>query len=171
MKPRKNKLNHRAFKTAKEALSKAFPQGGIKKAFYIADFKNTKSLPSSMRSVGISAVFEDADGGLNMRIYRPSGKTDPIYDVDETRKVDGEVAHQPAKKEIENHHINHEVPDDIMARNNLTVEFVDDGKGGLRPNTQADGTVKAFINFEDPIEVMKKEMLKKRGLSGESTVG
>lgn len=152
MKTKKNKLSYESIEDSKNKLEEAFPHTNIKKPFYISDFKNAKPLPSSMRRVALSAVFELDNEQLNMRVYRSSGKSDPLYDVDEIRAVNKEVVNQPSKREIENHHINHNIQEDIMRRNQLTVEFVEDGKGGFKPNTQADGTVKAFINFEDPID-------------------
>jgi hypothetical protein len=98
-----------------------------------------------------------------MRIYRSSGKSDPLYDVDEIRAVNKEIINQPSKSEIEDHHINHNIQEDIMRRNQLTVEFIEDGKGGFKPNTQADGTVKAFINFEDPMkEILERNKKPKK---------
>lgn len=161
MKKKKNKLAYKSIEDSKNNLKKAFPNTNIKKAFYISDFKNAEPLPISMRSVGLSAVFELQDEELNMRIYRSSGKSDPLYDVDEIRAVNKKIINQPAKSEIENHHINHNIQEDIMERNQLTVEFIEDGKGGFKPNTQVDGTVKAFINFEDPYEKMKRKLKKK----------
>lgn len=162
MKPKKNKYGHAELQASKDKLEASFPHQNVKKAFYVADFKNAESLPQGLRAVGLSAVFEVENDELNMRVYRSSGKEYPIYDVDEIRSINKPVVQQPTKKEIEGHHINHEIPDDIMKRNQLTVEFIPDGKGGFKPNTQPDGMVRAFINFEDPMqEILKKHI--KRG--------
>jgi len=162
MKKKKNKLAYKSIEDSKNNLKKTFPHTNIKKAFYISDFKNAKLLPGGMRSVGLSAVFELYGEELNMRVYRSSGKSDPLYDVDEIRAVNKEVINQPSKSEIENHHINHNIQEDMMKRNQLTVEFIEDGKGGFKPNTQPDGMVKAYINFPDPIEEIKKKYSKKK---------
>ncbi|MDB5244910.1 MAG: hypothetical protein JWN90_15 [Parcubacteria group bacterium] len=161
MKSKKNKYGQKEFQASKDKLEAAFPHQNLKKAFYVADFKNAESLPQSLRTVGLSAVFEVENEELNMRVYRSSGKQYPIYDVDEIRSINKTVIKQPSKKEIEDHHINQEIPDNIMKRNQLTVEFVADGKGGFKPNTQPDGTVKAFINFEDPMGAIRKKYLGK----------
>lgn len=39
-----------------------------------------------------------------------------------------------------------------MKNNNITIEVIPDGLGGLEPNIQPDGTVKAYINFPNPIK-------------------
>jgi len=101
MKQKKNKLVYKLIENSKDNLKQAFPHTNIKKAFYIKDFKNAKPLPNNMRSVGLSAVFELNDEELNMRIYRSSGKSDPLYDVDEIRAVNKEIINQPSKSEIE----------------------------------------------------------------------
>lgn len=156
MKRKQNKLNHKIFERARNTLISAFPKG-IKLAFYVANFKNIEELPVGMRGAGTSGVCELEGENLNMRIYRESGKTNPRYDVDEIRSINREITLLPSKKEIENHHINEEIRDDIMARNQLTAEFVNNGKGELKLNVQPDGTVRTFINFENPT----KELIKK----------
>ena len=83
-----------------------------------------------------------------MRIYRESGEQKPKYDVDEIRCINKQVKIIPNKKEIENHHINCKISEDITKRNQITFEVIEDEKGNLKPNIQKDGTVKALINFE-----------------------
>lgn len=157
---KRNKFNHKAFDIGLKRLETAVPQG-IKKAFYIADIKQSQNLPDSLKAIAVSAVCEYTNGNLDLRVYRHSGEENPLYDVDEYRGVNRTSIDLPDKGEIENHHLNEKIADDIMHRNELTQEFVDDGEGGFKPNVGPDGMVKALINFEDPMEKIKRDFFGK----------
>lgn len=163
MKRKKNELNHEVFEEARRRVEQAFPYTGIKKGFYIKDIKSTGAL-GSMLKVAVSAVVNIVGDTLHLRTYRhPKEEGSQIrYKVDELRGVNKYVVEVLAGREVSNHHIEHDVPEDMMAQNNMTFEVVADGEGGLRPNVQPDGTVQAYINFPDPTEEILRQALERQ---------
>ncbi len=150
MKKKENDFNFKAFNNAKEALFRLFPSVD-KKAFFISDFKKSGLIKNpKLLNQAVSGICELVNErlSLSLRIYRGSGKIDPKYDVDEVWDIDKEIKLVPNKGEIDDHHINCEISEDTMKRNQLTVEYVVDKEGNLRPNIQNNGMIKAFINFE-----------------------
>ena len=100
----------------------------------------------------VSAAIELRNEDANVRVYRkPDLKDTHDFDVDEIRGANHSVISQPPKSEIEGHWLDGRVVDDLMGRNNISVELVADGAGGMTPNVRPDGTVMAFINFEDTL--------------------
>ena len=164
---KRNKLNPSIFGAAREALEKAFPYQGLKRGFFIKDFKNVDAFPQGMRDKASGAVVESRGSVLTLRVYRDSDEAHLKHDVDEYRAVDRAVIDQPAKGDIENHHITHSQEEDMMARNHMTVEYVSDGKGGIQPNIGPDGMVQTYVNFPDPTE----EILRRAKERGEDTKG
>ena len=162
MKKIENDFDRRsAFDDAKKILERMFPQVS-KKAFYINGLKESGVLPVGMTNVAVSAVCEIEGDAVNLRIYRrPETGSYLQYKVDERRAVNKQISYIPSPRAIENHHLKHQVPEDMMERNHMSVEFIGDGKGGLKPNVQPDGTVKTYINFPDPIEEFLKKTLKR----------
>lgn len=159
MKKRKNDLNHEAFEEARRRLEKSFPYGGIKKGFYIKGLKEAGILGSRIK-VAVSAVVNVVGDKLHLRTYRlPKESGSGIrYKVDEVRGVNREVVELLAGHEVPDHHITHDVPEDMMRQNNLTIEMVPDGDGGLTPNVKEDGLVQAYINIPDPEEALRKSI-------------
>lgn len=173
MKKKQNELNHKAFEEARRRVEKAFPYGGVKKGFYIKDLKETGVL-GSMVKVAVSAVVNIVGDSLNLRTYRHPKEpgSDTRYKVDELRGINKNTVELLAGHEVPNHHISHDVPEDMMMHNNMTVEMIGDGQGGLRPNVQPDGMVKTYINFPDPTEeILRKarERAKNRASTSEDS--
>ena len=148
-----NKLNQAVVENLKRQLERAFPYGSMKKAGFIkAPEPLGLSEDSKFKKQFVSAAIEIRNEDANVRVYRkpdPGDKHD--YDVDEIRSANKRVVTQPAKSEISDHWLKGSIPNDLMGRNNLSVELVPDGVGGLKPNVQPDGTVMAFINFMDDL--------------------
>jgi len=161
MDKRKNDLDHKMFEEMRRRVEEAFPYG-VKKGFYIKDFKGASVL-GGMAKVAVSAVVNIVGDSLHLRTYRePKNSIAGVrYKVDERRDINKEEIVVLRGSEVPNHYIAHGVPEDMMANNQMTVEVVYDGKGGLMPNTQPDGMVKAYINFPDPTEQLIKEALER----------
>ena len=151
MERRKNDLDHKMFEETRRRVEAEFPYG-VKKGFYIKDFKGASVL-GGMAKVAVSAVVNIVGDSLHLRTYRePKSSIAGVrYKVDERRDINKEEIVVLRGSEVSNHYIPHEVPEDMMAHNNITIEVVYDGAGGLKPNIAPDGTAPAYINFSDPM--------------------
>ena len=100
---------------------------------------------------------------VNIRAYRKPTEqnTSVLYKVDEYHGVNQPSVIKPRGSQVADHHIKHDVPEDFMAQNNMSVEVVPDGRGGLRPNVQPDGMVKVYVNFPDPTEEMLRRAIER----------
>lgn len=144
MKPRLNKHNHEQLNALKTLLEQKYPN--LLVGFYLKNF-NTSSMGIGV--MGVSATFESQGQNLVWRIYRKSDTPQQNqWDVDEMHHVNKPVMYQPSKKDIPNHHINHSIEEDIMRRNQILCEVIQDEAGNFVLNRQADGMVHCFINFE-----------------------
>lgn len=163
MKEKKNEFDRKAFEEAWQRVETAIPYNGIKKGFYIADSKSMSVL-GGMAKVAIRAVVNIVGDSLNLRLYRLPKKDEQglRYKVDERRGINKEKIQVLRGSEVLNHHIGHDVSEDMMVHNNITVEVVYDGAGGLKPNVGPDGMVKAYVNFPDPTPEMIKGLLAKQ---------
>lgn len=150
------------FERARLSLERICPYS-IPKGFYIKDITKAKVLSKNMIAVAVSGVCEVVGDKLNLRTYRrPTDGALVQYKVDELRGVNKAAIDLPGHEEIEGHYMTQDVPDDMMARNQMTYEFVDDGNGNLVPNTQPDGTVQAYVHFPDPAEEMMKRAVERQ---------
>jgi hypothetical protein len=144
-----NKLDPANIQQVADQITKAWPYSGVKTAFYINDPEPLKLTDSkTFRENFAGAVGEVRADSVNLRIYRDADEGEHDFDVDEIRGANKVLVTQPAKTQIEDHHLTGTLPVDLMNRNNLSVEAVSDGRGGMRLNIRPDGTVPAFINFE-----------------------
>jgi hypothetical protein len=159
VKNKPNKFNIEAFEKSKKVLEAMYPQIS-RRGFFISNLNEAKVLPEKMKSIAVGAVCEIAGDSLTLRSYRrPKGPSDLSYKVDEYRDVNKEILGLPSHREIKNHHIKHDVPEDMMSRNQMTFEFIFDGEGDLRPNIQPNGMITAYVNFPDPTVETIKEIL------------
>lgn len=148
-KKKPNNLNKDGIQEIAGQIVSSWPWTSVTKAFYVADPDPLNiSDSSAFTNNVVSASVEIRDQQTDVRIYRKADEGIHAYDVDEIRAVNAPVVIYPSKPEIENHHLSGTIEEDLMRRNNLSVEVVPDGKGGMKVNVQPDGTVKAFINFE-----------------------
>jgi hypothetical protein len=162
MKEKKNELNPEVFEEARKRVESVLPHNNIKKGFFIRDFKGASVL-GGMASVAVSAVVNIVGDSLNLRTYRLPKQTGSglLYKVDETRGINKQKVQVLKGSEIKNHHIHHDVPEDMMQQNNVTLEVVQDGVGGLKPNVGPDGMVKAYVNFPDSTQEMLRKLVEK----------
>lgn len=143
------KLNRKLLSDLQDQINDAFPWA-LKKAFYIERPEALNvSESDEYKRLFAGATGEIRDSGLTLRTYRHSEQSDPRSDVDEIRGAEKEVVVHPSKGEIEDHHLNRDIPHDIMRRNNMAFEVVPDGNGGARLNVKPDGLVSAYVNFTD----------------------
>lgn len=126
---------------------------GLKIGFYTHDPEGA-GVFGGIAKVAKSVLMNIVENTVHIRAYRKPAKPskDVLWKVDEYRNVD-----QPSMKKLRgsrfsDHHIKHDIPTDMMKRNNLNIEVVPDGRGGLQPNIQHNGMVKAYINFPDANE-------------------
>lgn len=160
MKPRRNKLDPQVFEEAQRRVKTAFPYGGLKIGFFTNDPAGA-SVFGGIAKVAKTVLMNIVGDSVNIRAYRKPTKqsTSVLYKVDEYRGVNQASVVKPRGSQVPNHHILHDVPEDMMEQNNMTVEVVPDGVGGLKPNVQPDGMVKAYINFPDPTEEMLRRAI------------
>lgn len=156
MRKKKNPLDPKIFEKARERVETAFPYEGVKKGFYVADPKGA-SVFGAMLEKATSVVVNIVGDSLNLRLYRPpeSSILGVRFKVDERRGINKSSIEIPKGHEVQDHHIPHDVPEDMMRQNNMTIEMVPDGEGGLKPNTDSNGMVKTYINFPDPRQDQK----------------
>lgn len=146
-------LNPSVFGEALQRVKNAFPYGGINLGFFTHDPAGA-SVFGGIAKTAKSVLMSIRGDSVDIRAYRepkiPNATV--LYKVDETRGANKAVVVIPEGHEIPDHHISHDIQEDMMRQNNMSVEMVPDGKGGLMPNVQPDGTVEAYINFPDPTE-------------------
>ena len=153
MKPKRNKLNPEVFEKARERVKTAFPYDNVKMGFFTNDPAGA-SVFGGIAKVAKTVLMNIVGDSVNIRAYREPTEqnTSVLYKVDEYQGVNQASVVKPRGSQVPDHHIQHDVPEDMMKQNNMTVEVVPDGVGGLKPNVQPDGMVKAYINFPDPME-------------------
>ncbi len=153
MKPKRNKLNPEVFEKARERVKIAFPYNNVKMGFFTNDPAGA-SVFGGIAKVAKTVLMNIVGDSVNIRAYREPTEqnTSVLYKVDEYQGVNQASVVKPRGSQVPDHHIQHDVPEDMMKQNNMTIEVVPDGVGGLRPNVQPDGMVKAYINFPDPME-------------------
>jgi hypothetical protein len=164
MKRKANSLNPRVFEEARKRVETAFPHQGVKKGFYIEDPKASGVFGDWLAKAGrvVANIVEDK---VNLRMYRsPEGKAAAgvQYKVDERRGVNKEVIEIIDGSEVEDHHIKHNVPEDMMSQNNMTVRMIPDGVGGLKVDTDENGMVQTYVNFPSPTPESIWEILRKQ---------
>ena len=162
MKSRKNKLNPTVFEEARQRVKAAFPYENVKMGFFTNDPAGA-SVFGGIAKVAKTVLMNIVGDSVNIRAYRKPTEqnTSVLYKVDEYRGINQADVVKPRGSQVSDHHIQHDVPEDMMKQNNMTIEVVPDGFGGLKPNVQSDGMVKAYINFSDPIEEMKRSALER----------
>jgi len=129
-------------------LRKMFPQKNIRLAlhtpadnlFKIGYVKNPK-----MHAVSASVEFRDED--ISLGLFRP-GENGPTYKVDMIGGLNKELKYKIDESKFD-HYIYTDIPEDIMRRNNISIEYEIDQKGNFVPKKDSKGTIRAFINFED----------------------
>lgn len=156
---KKSKIETEIFTKAREKLLTMFPQVS-KKAFYISNFKNSKVFPKGWVDTYESIIGEITRNPFILRAHRKlEGVSLVKYKVDElnieTKKW------RATHNKIKGHRIENNISEDMMERNQMTVDFISDDNGNLKPNIQPDGMVKVYINFPDPIEELKRSLVKK----------
>ena len=153
MKPKRNKLNPEVFEKARERVKTAFPYNNVKMGFFTNDPAGA-SVFGGIAKVAKTVLMNIVGDSVNIRAYREPTEqnTSVLYKVDEYQGVNQASVVKPRGSQVPDHHIQHDVPEDMMKQNNMTIEVVPDGVGGLKPNVQPDGMVKAYINFPDPME-------------------
>ncbi len=153
MKPKRNKLNPEVFEKARERVKTAFPYNNVKMGFFTNDPAGA-SVFGGIAKVAKTVLMNIVGNSVNIRAYREPTEqnTSVLYKVDEYQGVNQASVVKPRGSQVPDHHIQHDVPEDMMKQNNMTIEVVPDGVGGLKPNVQPDGMVKAYINFPDPME-------------------
>jgi len=162
MKNKKSKINIEIFEKAKEKLLNIFPQVS-KKSFYVSNFKDSKVFPNKETNTYEAVVGDVTRNPLILRAYRKNKdkkKSSILYKVDElnTHTKRWRQTH----KKIKDHGIKHSVFDDMMKQSEMTVDFIsDDGGGNLKPNIQPNGMVNVYVNFPDPMEEIKQNIIKK----------
>jgi hypothetical protein len=141
-KKKPNNLNLPGVQSLKRQLDEAFPVGPMRKAGFIQNSDPlglTNDLKFKEQFVGAAIEIRNED--VNIRVYRkPDSKHTHDYDVDEIHRANQPVISRPAKSEIEGHWLGGNLPDDLMRRNNITVELVPDGAGGMSLNVKPEGT-------------------------------
>jgi hypothetical protein len=162
MKAKRNKLNPQVFEKARERVKAAFPYDNVKMGFFTNDPAGA-SVFGGIAKVAKTVLMNIVGDSVDIRAYREptDHNTSVLYKVDEYRGVNQASVVKPRGSQVPNHHILHDVPEDMMEQNNMTVEVVPDGVGGLKPNVQPDGTVKAYINFPDPTEEMLRRVVER----------
>jgi hypothetical protein len=162
VKPKRNKLNPQVFEDALQRVKAAFPYEGLKMGFFTNDPAGA-SVFGGIAKVAKSVLMNIDGNSVNIRSYREPKEqnTSVLYKVDEYRHVNQPSVIKPRGSQVSDHHIKHDVAEDFMAQNNMTVEVVPDGQGGLRPNVQPDGMVKTYVNFPDPTEEMLRNAIER----------
>ena len=145
MKKAYNKLKFQSLDDLKN-LQKSYPNLSI--AFYLQKFLSF----SISNSADISYhVFEVHGEELVWRTYRKSDTPEANdWDVDQINSINKQVKFIPNKKDISDHHISGKPEENIMKRNNMTFEVVEDKNGNFLLNRKPNSLIKAFINFEEP---------------------
>lgn len=160
MKQKINKYNFLEFEKIKELIKKSFPQK-MDIGFYLKDFRDSSIVDNAkLRTIAVSGVVEIREDKANLRIYRNADSGEHLYDVNEIGSVNKNLKEVKKPQETRDHHLNKSIPEDIMSANNLTLEVVENKDGTLSLNRDEKGMVPAFINFPDPIERLRSNILK-----------
>ena len=145
MKPKLNPHNFKQLDELKKKIDSLYP--GRLAGFYLKDYTSSSM---ALTPMAISATFESDGPSLVWRIYRKSDTPEKnAWDVDQINSVNKEVMYIPKKSEITDHHINHSIEQDIMRRNEMLFEVVQDKEGNFVINTNDNGLAPCIINFEE----------------------
>jgi len=127
--------------------------------FYTNDPKGA-SVSGGIAKVAESVLMNIVGDAVNIRAYRkPVGSVQGVLlKVDEYQGVNTESIVKLPGSEVMNHYIYHDASNDMMDQNHMTIEVVPDGNGGLKPNVQSNGMVKAYVNFPDPTEEILRQV-------------
>lgn len=146
MKPKFNPYKYKQLDALKRHIEKQYPS--LLVGFFIKDFPSSSMATTPL---AVSATFEVYDDGLARRVYRKSDTPDSnVWDVDQINAINKQVKLVPKKSETLGHHISHTIEKDIMKRNHMLFEVVENEHGDFILNTDDNGLVKCFINFEEP---------------------
>lgn len=147
MKRKLNPYDYQQFNKLKEQLEREFPH--IKEiGFYLKDFRDSSMATTALAA---SATFEFHGPDICWRIYRRSDTPEEnIWDVDQVNYINRRVVEFPSKKDIVGHHISYSIEEDIMNRNRMLFEVVEDENGNFFLNKNSQNLVNTFINFEKP---------------------
>ena len=162
MKLRRNKLNPDVFENARQRIRAAFPYEGLKIGFYTEDPQGA-SVFGGIAKVAKAVLMNIVGDSVDIRAYRKPAKqgTDIIFKVDEYKGVNKEITPKLHGSRVQDHYIKHEAVEDMMEQNNMSIEVIPDGLGGLKPNVQPDGMVKAYINFPDPMKEIQRRAMER----------
>lgn len=162
MKPRRNKLNPGVFEDARQRVKAAFPYEGLKMGFYTEDPQGA-SVFGGIAKVAKTVLMNIVGDSVDIRSYRKPAKpgTTVVFKIDEYKGVNKNTTPKIPGSQVRDHYIKHEATDDMMEQNNMSIEVVPDGLGGLKPNIQPDGMVKAYINFPDPMEEIRRHAMER----------
>ena len=125
--------------------------------FYTNDPQGA-SVFGGIAKVAKTVLMNIVGDSVDIRAYRKPAKpgTDVVFKVDEYKDVNKNTTPKLPGSQVQDHYIKHEATDDMMEQNNMSIEVVPDGLGGLKPNVQPDGMVKVYINFPDPMEEIRR---------------
>jgi len=154
-----NNYKFSEFHKIKEQIEQSFPQK-MKVGFYLKNFK-TSSVSSNpkLNKVIAGSVVEIRGDLANLRIYRTADSGNHLYDVDEKEGVNKSSLKVKKPQEIRDHHLNKNIPDDMMSANNLMLEVIENADGTLSLNANEHGMVNAFVNFPDPRDSFIKKII------------
>jgi|GEM_PF-5300167 len=145
MRPRLNKFHYVQLDAIKKDIERRFPNLIV--GFYLKDFHKSSM---AVNADTASSIFESHGEDLVWRLYRKSDTPDKnIWDVDQVNSINKPIKHVLSKSEIPAHHIDHTIEEDIMKRNQMLFEVVEDEDGNFRLNTNEKGLVECYINFEE----------------------
>lgn len=157
MKKSYNKLKFKSLDDLRNYLQKSYPSLSV--AFYLHNFPNSSIKTSNIEDISYH-VFEVDGDELIWKTYRKSDT--PVtndWDVDQINSVNKQVRFTPDKKDIPDHHINGKPEDNIMKRNHMTFEVIEDQNGNFLLNRKADGLIRTFINIEEPPARLSSSLL------------
>ncbi len=150
MNPRKNKNNKDEFEKIRKQISILFPQK-IKLGFYIQNYKDSRGVKNQkLKNVLASGVAFIEGDQVDFRQYRHADKGTHQFDVDEIEGINKDYVMVKSKNDIQDHHLDKSIPDDLMSKRNLVLEVIEDKDGTFRLNSDGNGMVRAYISFPDP---------------------
>ena len=150
MKNSRYNKHSQVFKDIKLKLQSLFPQGNMKIGMH-TDALNLYDIGyiQDKNMQAVSACVGVEEDRVSLRIFRPSPEG-PTYKVDMITCVDQSVKTIISKSKFD-HYIYTDIPENIMGRNHISIEFVLDENKNFVPKLDDKGMMKAFINFEDPV--------------------